>query len=413
MSRRTIPGPAQLRPVLRFRRFPVRPAARRLAGAPTIAELARAARRAVPTAVFDYVDGAAEQERSLARSRAVFEDVEFQPAVLRDVSKVDLTTVVAGKDWPLPFALAPTGFTRMMHHAGERAVVRAANRAGMVYALSTMGTTSLEALAAMAPDSRRWFQLYVMKDRAVTAELLKRAESAGYEALVLTVDTPVAGARIRDVRNGLTIPPSLTLATAANAARHPAWWLNLLTTEPLRFANLDHWNGTVAELVNAMFDPSVTMEDLRRIRDAWGATLIVKGVQTIDDARAVAAMGADAIVVSNHGGRQLDRAPVPLERLAAIAAAVGDRVDVLLDGGILNGADIVAAVALGAKGCLVGRAYLYGLMAAGEAGVDHAITILRDEVSRTLRLLGVTAVRDLGPRHVILRGSPGAPNLFP
>jgi L-lactate dehydrogenase (cytochrome) len=329
--------------------------------------------------------------------------VEFHPDVLRDVSSTDTGTTVLGRRWALPFALAPTGFTRMMHHEGERAAVRAAQRAGVTFALSTMGTTSIEQLAAEAPDAHRWFQLYMWRDRAAGQDLVARAQAAGYEALVLTVDTPVAGARMRDVRNGLTIPPSLTPSTVLDAALHPAWWFNLLTTEPLTFASLHEWHGTVAQLVNSMFDPSVTFADLEWLRAAWPGPLLLKGIHTVADARAAVDHGADGIIVSSHGGRQLDRAAAPLEILAPIVDAVGDRADVLVDTGILNGGDVVAALALGAKACLVGRAYLYGLMAGGERGVDRAITILSQEIARTLQLLGVSGVEELARSHVSLR----------
>jgi L-lactate dehydrogenase (cytochrome) len=263
-----------------------------------------------------------------------------------------------------------------------------------------MGTTSIERLAAEAPEGRRWFQLYLWRDREAGRDFVARAAAAGYEALVLTVDTPVPGPRLRDVRNGLTIPPSLTLRTLAEGARHPAWWLDLLTTEPLEFASMSHFDGTIAELVAKMFDPSATMSDLEWLRSAWRGPLVVKGIQTAEDARAVVDRGADAVVVSNHGGRQLDRAPTPLEVLPEVVAAVGDRAEVYVDGGVLSGADVVGAVAHGARAVLVGRAYLYGLMAAGEPGVQRAADILRSEVVTTLALLGVRSVSDLRRDHV-------------
>jgi L-lactate dehydrogenase (cytochrome) len=274
---------------------------------------------------------------------------------------------------------------------------------GIPYALSTLGTTSIEDVAAAAPAARKWFQLYVWRDRGAGKELVERAQAAGYEALILTVDVPVAGARLRDARNGLTIPPSLTLRTVLDAAAHPSWWFNLLSTDPLEFASLTSWEGTVAELINRMFDPSLTVQDLSWLRETWSGPLIVKGIQHVDDARMVVDAGADAVVVSNHGGRQLDRAATPLETLPAVVDAVGDRAEVLLDGGVRSGADVVAAVALGAKGCLIGRAYLYGLMAGGERGVRRAVDILADEIVRTLQLLGADSVSTLEPAHVRLR----------
>jgi L-lactate dehydrogenase (cytochrome) len=403
LAGRRLPRWSELQPLLRPERVPLDPTERRLGHAHTIADLRAIAARRVPRAVFDYADGAAEQELSLRRARASFGRVEFRPQALRDVSSTDPGTTVLGRRWALPFALAPTGFTRMMHHDGERAAVRAAHRAGVTYALSTMGTTSIEELADEAPGARTWFQLYVWRDRAAGQDLVERARAAGYEALVLTVDTPVAGARMRDVRNGLTIPPALTPSTVLDAALHPAWWVNLLTTEPLSFASLNQWHGTVAQLVNTMFDPSVTFADVEWLRTLWPGPLLVKGIHTVADARSAVDHGADGIIVSTHGGRQLDRAAAPLEVLSPIVDAVGDKADVLLDTGIMNGGDVVAALALGAKACLVGRAYLYGLMAGGERGVDRAIAILAQEVTRTMQLLGVSGVGELNRSHVSLR----------
>jgi L-lactate dehydrogenase (cytochrome) len=400
---RHLPRWSELRPLLRPRPLELDPTTRRLTRALTIADLRAVARRRTPRAVFDYTDGAAEAEISLRRATEAFRRVEFQPRVLRDVDRVDTTTTILGRPAALPLAFAPTGFTRMMHHEGERAVVRVADRAGIPYALSTMGTTSIEDVAAAAPGARKWFQLYVWRDRGAGKDLVQRAQAAGYEALILTADVPVAGARLRDVRNGLTVPPSLTLRTFVDGALHPSWWLNLLTTEPLTFASLTSWEGTVAELINKMFDPTVTMRDLSWLREIWSGPLIVKGIQHPDDARAVVDLGADAVVVSNHGGRQLDRAVTPLEALPGVLDAVGDRAEVLLDGGVRSGADVAAAVALGARACLVGRAYLYGLMAGGERGVARAVEILSLELVRTMQLLGVDSVAHLGPEQVRLR----------
>jgi L-lactate dehydrogenase (cytochrome) len=403
LADRRLPRWSELAPLLRPERVPLDPTERRLRRAHTIADLRAIAARRVPRAVFDYADGAAEQEVSLRRARNSFARVEFHPQALRDVSTADTGTTVLGRRWPLPFALAPTGFTRMMHHEGELAAARAAQRADVTYALSTMGTASIEQVAAAAPEARKWFQLYVWRDRAAGQDLVQRAQAAGYEALVLTVDTPVAGARMRDVRNGLTIPPALTPSTVLDAARHPAWWLNLLTTEPLTFASLHEWHSTVAELVNTMFDPSLTFADIEWLRAIWPGPLLLKGIHTASDARAAVDHGADGIIVSSHGGRQLDRAAAPLEVLAPIVDAVGDRAEVLLDTGIMHGGDVVAALALGARGCLVGRAFLYGLMAGGERGVERAITILAGEIARTLQLLGVRGVAELDRSHVSLR----------
>lgn len=402
MTDRQLPRWSELKPLLRTNPVTLDPTERRLSRALTIADLRRIAKRRTPRSVFDYTDGAAEAEISLRRARELFAEMELRPAILQDVSDVDTGTQILGTRSEQPFAFAPTGFTRMMNHEGESAVVRVAERAGIPYALSTMGTTSIEDVAAAAPDARKWFQLYVWRDRDAGTDLVKRAAAAGYEALMLTVDAPVAGARLRDVRNGFTIPPALTVKTVLDAATHPAWWVNLLTTKPLEFASLSTWDGTIAEMMNALFDPTMTYDDLSWLRSIWPGPLVVKGIQTVTDARRVVDAGADAIVLSNHGGRQLDRAPTPLRVLPEVAAAVGAQAEVYLDTGIMSGADIVAAMALGADACLVGRAYLYGLMAGGERGVARATEILSTEVRRTLQLLGVRSVADLTPEHVKL-----------
>ncbi|MFI0467594.1 alpha-hydroxy-acid oxidizing protein [Saccharopolyspora sp. 5N102] len=403
MVKRQLPRWSELRPLLRVKPPQLNTTERRLSAAHSIADLRAIARRRTPRAVFDYTDGAAEAEISLRRARQAFRNVEFRPSVLQDVSKVDTSRTVLGSRSELPFSFAPTGFTRMMNHEGEPAVARVADRAGIPYALSTMGTTSIEDVAAAAPNSRKWFQLYLWRDREASRELVQRAQDAGYEALMLTVDTPVGGARLRDARNGLTIPPELTLKTIADGAMHPAWWFNLLTTEPLSFATFKHWSGTVQELINSMFDPSLNLADLEWLRELWQGPLIVKGIQNADDARRVVERGADAVVLSNHGGRQLDRAPTMLELLPSVREAIGGRAEILLDTGIVSGADIVAAIALGADSCLIGRAYLYGLMAGGERGVQKTVDILRAEIVRTLQLLGVHAIDDLNTTHATLR----------
>lgn len=373
---------------------------RRLTKALTIEDLRAVAKRRTPRAAFDYTDGSAEAELSIARARQAFQDIEFHPAILRDVSKVDTSCAILGGRSELPFGIAPTGFTRMMQTEGEYAGARAAARAGIPFALSTMGTASIEDVKAANPHGRNWFQLYMWKDRDRSMALVERAAAAGFDTMLVTVDVPVAGARLRDKRNGMSIPPALTAKTVLDAIPRPHWWFDFLTTEPLAFASLDRWSGTVAELLDTMFDPSVTFDDLAWIKSQWPGKLVVKGIQTLDDAVAVADLGVDGIVLSNHGGRQLDRAPVPFHLLPRVAAAVGDRTEIILDTGIMSGADIVASLALGARFTLVGRAYLYGLMAGGEAGVDRAVTILAEQIARTMRLLGVSSVDELEPGHV-------------
>ena len=360
-----------------------------------------AARRA-PRAVFDYVDGGAGDEHSMARAVRSFSRVEFHPRTLRDVSTVSTATTILGEASSMPLVLAPTGLTRMMHHSGERAVARAAARARVPYALSTMGTTAPEAVSAVEPSGVRWYQLYMWRDRARSEALIERVAAAGFRTLVLTVDVPVPGERRRDVRNGLAMPPLLRWRTLLDGALHPSWWFDLLTTEPLRFAAHAE-EGELHEVFGKTFDPTVTMDDLSWLRGRWAGTLVVKGVMRVDDACEMVARGVDGLVVSNHGGRQLDRSVTPLDALPAIVDAVGNEVEVLVDGGVRSGADVIAAVGLGAKAAMIGRAYLYGLMAGGEPGVDRALAILQDDVVRTMQLLGVTTIADLDASTVVLR----------
>ena len=398
--RRRIPRFRELAPLLRFKRPTLRLKKRRLESALTIADLRTIAKRRTPKAAFDYTEGAAEAEISLARARQAFQDITFHPSILRDVSDVDTSVEVLGGHSALPFGIAPTGFTRMMQSEGEIAGASAAGAAGIPYSLSTMGTTSIEDVRAANPDGRNWFQLYMWKDRDRSMALVDRASAAGFDTLLVTVDVPVAGARLRDVRNGMTIPPTLTSRTVLNALPRPAWWINFLTTEPLAFASLDKWSGTVADLLDTMFDPTVSFEDLAWIKEQWNGKLVVKGVQSLDDAKKLTDMGVDAILLSNHGGRQLDRAPIPFHLLPEVVREVGKDTEILIDTGIMSGADIVAAIAMGADFTLIGRAYLYGLMAGGRDGVDRTIEILKTEIVRTMKLLGVRSIDELNPGHV-------------
>ena len=389
--------PWELRALLRPRRPILRPSLRRLARCHNVADLRRVARRRLPRAVFDYVDGGAEDEITLRRNTESFRDFELVPRVLRDVDEPDLSTTLLGAPAAMPFALAPTGFTRMTHYEGELAVARAAERAGIPYTLSTMGTRSIERVAAAASGTQ-WFQLYVWRDRGLAKELIERARAAGYHALMLTVDVPVPGARERDLRNGFTIPPSLGLRTILEGARHPHWWWHFLTSDVLTFENVSDRAATpagVMEFLNAQFDPSVEWSDIDWMRDAWDGPFMVKGIVDPADARQAASLGVDALVVSNHGGRQLDESPATIGALPRVVDAVGDRAEVLLDSGIRRGRDIVKALALGARGCLIGRAYLYGLGVAGERGVDHAISLLHGELRRALQLVGARNVGEL------------------
>ncbi len=346
----------------------------------------------------------------MRRARQAFDRVEFLPRVLRDVSKVDTTTTILGRTSTMPFAFAPTGYSRMMHAEGESAVAKVAARAGIPYALSTVGTTTPEDVAIASGVGRRWFQLYVWNDREASRALIGRAKASGFDVLMLTVDVPVGGARLRDVRNGLTIPPTLTWRTFLNGAIHPRWLFDFLTTPPPTFATLDDpaeegENIPMSYIAGRMFDPSVSFADLGWFREIWDGPIVIKGVQNVDDAIALADAGMDGIVVSNHGGRQLDRASTPLELLPHIVEHVGDRMEILLDTGVRSGADIVAAIAMGADAVLVGRAYLYGLMAGGERGVQRAYDILAADVGRSMQLLGARSITELTPDLVRLRSA--------
>ena len=400
MVKRSVPNPVELAKLMRFKTPELNGKKRRLDSALTIYDLKAIAQRRTPKAAYDYTDGAAEGELSLSRARQAFEDIEFHPSILRDVSSVDTTTSILGGTSAMPFGIAPTGFTRLMHTEGEIAGAGAAAAAGIPFTLSTLGTTSIENVKAANPEGRNWFQLYVMRQREISYGLVERAAAAGFDTLMFTVDTPVAGARLRDKRNGFSIPPQLTAGTIVNAIPRPWWWWDFLTTPPLEFASLSATGGTVGELLDSAMDPSINFDDLKIIRDMWPGKLVIKGVQNVEDSKKLADLGVDGILLSNHGGRQLDRAPIPFHLLPDVVREVGKDTEVMVDTGIMNGADIVASLALGAKFTLIGRAYLYGLMAGGREGVDRAIQILSDQVVRTMKLLEVVSVAELEPKHV-------------
>jgi L-lactate dehydrogenase (cytochrome) len=397
-----------LRSVLRFRGVATDPVERRLARAANVEDLRRIARRRLPRGVFDYIDGGAEDERSMAANRAGYERLTFRPRVLRDVSAVDPSTSLLGRHLPLPLVLAPTGFTRIADPQGELAVARAAARAGLPYSLSTLSTRSIEEVAAVS-DGPKWFQVYVWRDRGLVKEMVDRAATAGYEALVLTVDSVVLGRRERDVRRGFELPPQIGPGTLVDGALHPAWTWAFVRSEPIRFATVvgrEVGDGadavTLASYVAAQYDQGLTWADVEWLRSIWTGPIVLKGVQTVDDARLAADAGVDAVAVSNHGGRQLDGAPAPIDLLPSVVESAGDRVEVICDGGVRRGSDIVKAVALGAHAVMAGRAYLYGLGAAGERGVDHVLALLDADVRRTMALLGAPTIDDLGP-HVLER----------
>ena len=395
-----------LRSVLRFRRRARTPAERLRAEAANIDDLRRLALRRLPSGVFDYIDGGAEDEVTMRANGEAFRRWNFAPRVLRDVSQVDTSTTLLGRRLPFPLVLAPAGFTRMPDPDGEVAVARAAARAGLPYCLSTVATRSIEEVAAAA-DGCHWFQLYPLRDRDLTRDLVQRAADAGYQAMMPTVDMAVSGRRERDVRRGFTLPPQIGLGTILDGLRHPGWTWRFIRSEPIVFSNVlgrSAPDGTtpvaLADFINTQFDPGFSWRDVAWLRDAWQDALVIKGIQTVDDARIAADHGCDAIVLSNHGGRQLDGAPPALDLVAPVKDAVGDRVAVICDGGVRRGGDIVKALALGADACMAGRAYLYGLGAGGEVGVDYAVSLLAEEMRRTMALIGCTSVAQIDRAYV-------------
>lgn len=400
MVKRQIPNPNEIFDLLHFKKPDLNAKRRRLQSAQTIWDLRTIARRRTPAAAFDYTDGAAEGEISLRRARQAFRDVEFHPDILRPAPSVDTSCQILGGTSAMPFGIAPTGFTRLMQTEGEVAGAGAAGAAGIPFTLSTLGTASIEEVRDANPHGRNWFQLYVMRKREISYSLVERAARAGFDTLMFTVDTPVAGARLRDRRNGFSIPPQITAGTVLNAIPRPWWWFDFLTTPKLEFASLKSTGGTVGQLLDSAMDPTISYDDLEVIRSMWPGRIVIKGVQNIPDAKRLLDHGVDGIILSNHGGRQLDRAPVPFRLLPELVREVGSDATVMIDTGIMNGADIIASVALGARFTIIGRAYLYGLMAGGRAGVDRTIEILSEEVVRTMKLLGVSSIEELEPRHV-------------
>lgn len=390
-----------LRSVLRFGPIETDLVKRRLARTASVEDLRRIARRRLPGGVFDYIDGAAEDERTLVANQAAFAAVTFRPRVLRGVGAIDTASTLLGHPLAYPLVLAPTGFTRIADPQGELAVARAAERAGLPYTLSTLSTRSIEEVRSVS-NGRLWFQVYAWRDRGLIKEMLERAAAAEYEAIVLTVDTAVLGRRERDVRRGFSLPPAIGLGTLLDGALHPGWTLAFARSEPIRFANVagrEVGDGaspvTLSDYINTQFDPGLSWADVDWLRSNWNGPIILKGIQTTDDALLAVDAGVDAIALSNHGGRQLDGAPAPLSLVAPVADAVGGRIEIICDGGVRRGSDIVKALAAGATAAMAGRAYLYGLGAAGEAGVDQVLDWFRADIIRTMNLLGTQAIPDL------------------
>ncbi|MCY4423304.1 MAG: alpha-hydroxy acid oxidase [Acidimicrobiaceae bacterium] len=392
-----------LRSVLRFRRFEFSATKRRLQSAASIEDLRRMARRRLPGGVFDYIDGGAEDEVAMDRNTRAFREMEFVPRVLRDMGNVDTTGTILGREVPFPLILAPTGFTRIAHPPGELAVARAAERAGLPYSLSTMGTRSVEEVAAVSNGSK-WFQVYVWRDKGLLKDMILRAADAGFDVLCITVDAAMLGRRERDVRRGFTLPPKMGLDTVLEGILRPGWSLRFAFAEPVSFANVagntDIDGSTAVDLaafMNEQFDPTLSWEDVAWMRSLWDGPVLVKGVQSVADAVIGRDEGLDGIVLSNHGGRQLDGAPGIVDLVQPVAEAVGGDLDIVCDGGIRRGSDIVKALALGATSCMIGRPYLYGLAAAGEEGVDWVIEHLHTGMKRDMALCGAAGVSELTP----------------
>jgi L-lactate dehydrogenase (cytochrome) len=383
--------------LLRPARPPAPYGAQTLARCYSIEDVARQARRRLPLGSRAYLDGGGEGEYTLRRNRAAFDELEFLPSQPGDVSDADTSTTVLGERVPLPFALSPIGGPRMFHHEGELAVARAARRAGIPYGISTLATTSVEDVAAQT-DTPLWFQLYIWGDRGHSKDALARAKAAGYRALLISIDTTVRSKREREKRAGLELPnPDLPVTTLLEGALHPGWAYHFLTSPTISFPNIGPPDQRSLATINDMFDGTVSWADLDWIRDLWDGPILAKGVLRPEEAAEAAERGLDGVVVSNHGGRQLDHLPATIDVLPQIVEAAGDRLEVLVDSGFRRGSDIAAALALGARAVLIGRGHLYGLAAAGEAGVRHCIDILAQELRMTMQLCGARTIADLNP----------------
>ena len=390
------------RSVAQFDRIELDATKRRLKRIASIEDVRRVAKRRLPAGVFDYIDGGAEDERTLASNASDFARLEFRPRILRDVSDLDTTTSIFGVPASMPVILSPTGFTRIAHSQGELAVTRAARRAGVPWSLSTMGTRSIEECADANPDGQKWFQIYTWKDRGLVEELVGRARDAGYGAVWLTVDTAVLGRRERDVRRGMTLPPKLGLKTLVDGALHPGWTWDFLNGGPITFANIvgrHDEDGTtaisLADHVARQFDQALSWDDIDWLRSIWDGPIVLKGIQTVADAKQAVAVGVEGLALSNHGGRQLDDAPTPVSLIEPVRQEIGDQATIICDGGVRRGSDIVKAIALGADAVALGRPYFLALGAAGEPGVDWLLDFLRTGLERTMALTGCRSLAEI------------------
>lgn len=380
-----------------------------------VSDFRRISRRRLPRMVFDFIDGGAEEEQTLRANRRAFFEVDILPKVLVDVAERELSTELFGERLDLPILLAPTGLSRLAGGGGDIAAAQAAARAGTKAILSSASSDSIEEVAAAAGP--QWFQLYPWGDRAITRNLIDRAEGAGFRTLVVTVDVPTVGGRERDVRRGLTVPPQVNPRTMWDVGRHPRWWWRVLTGPQITFQNfldvpgVPKDGGTVglAKWSATLNDPSYTWADLAWVRDRWKGSMVIKGILRPEDAVKAAELGCDGIVVSNHGGRQLDGAPASLRVLPEIRDAAGDRLEILLDGGVRRGTDVLKALALGAKAVLIGRPWLWAMAAGGDKGLDMLFSVLRNELDRALVLAGCARAAELDEQHVRLTVPRGCP----
>ncbi len=371
-----------------------------------VMDFRRIAKRKLPAPVFHYIDGGADDEWSLRRNTDAFNEYELLPAHLSNVSTVDIRATLFGQPISWPVMIAPTGASRLFHRDGEPAVAQAAGRFNMPYSLSTVGTTTIEDIGAIG-DHPKIFQIYVFKDRELTRRFVQRCKESGYTALCLTVDTPVAGNRERDHYYGMMATAKPALRSVPSMLRHPGWLYRALVRKDMELVNITQDDDapqftdmSVMEFIDKQFDRSLTWKDVEWLAAEWGGPLIIKGVQTVADCRKAADAGATAVMLSNHGGRQLEGAPAPVDCIADVADALRDRLEIICDGGIRRGTHIAKALALGANACSIGRAYLYPLAAGGQAGVERGLTLLQDELQRTMALLGCDSIAELGSDRV-------------
>ena len=371
-----------------------------------ISDIRKLAKRRLPSAMFHYIDGGADDEVTLRRNTTAYEDYDLQPTFLNPVDEIDTSINLFGKDLDIPFFIAPTGMSRLFHHTKENAVARAASKFGTAYTLSTLGTVSLEDIAKET-DGPKMFQIYILKNRELTKEFVSRCKSANYDALCLTVDTPLAGNRERDKLTGMTMPPRFTIKSLLSFALHPRWSFNLLLHPDFRLANVSHRVDALAnttmsliDYVNSQFDRTVSWEDVAWLIQEWNGPFIIKGLLTADDAKKAKDVGASGIMISNHGGRQLDGTPAPIDCVTSMREAVGDDMELIVDGGIRRSTHIIKALALGADAVSIGKAYLYGLAAGGQKGVELVLQILRDELERDMTLLGASSIKQLSSKYI-------------